>query len=362
MYLKEIAGNSELRQRINLSHQARAVLEQDRTLFLPGSSESGFYNDIIGNYKAWGNLSASQQLREQQAVWDRLFRDLLDNCVKAAVIEALPEDYLRQKREVVKTLNAEKGSSISIRLNNANFEKLYGEEFEKNVAVYNRPSVYLKELFEQFAKLPGCRREAFYFRDIIRTVASEAHVQDFTKAGIITNATRFRITLGRQSFFLRPYKLMADTEQQHVYLVGLSQVQGEAERITSFRLSTLAAESTTVEAADSGKAYLLTRGEKQDIEEKIRKNGVQYLVAQDQLLIKLQLNQYGEKLYHQKVHQRPAFIEKTAGGIYVFDCSERQIFNYFFSFGANVQILEPASLRHQFAESYRQAYKLYQNT
>ena len=87
---------------------------------------------------------------------------------------------------------------------------------------------------------------------------------------------------------------------------------------------------------------------------------MQYLIAQTQPLIRLQLSQYGEKLYHQKIHQRPAYVEKYGDGVYVFDCSERQIFNYFFSFGADVQILEPASLRQRFAESYLQAYNCYQ--
>lgn len=45
--------------------------------------------------------------------------------------------------------------------------------------------------------------------------------------------------------------------------------------------------------------------------------------------------------------------------VYVFDCSLRQAFNYFFSFGADAEILSPDELRNEFIENYSSALTIY---
>ena len=52
--------------------------------------------------------------------------------------------------------------------------------------------------------------------------------------------------------------------------------------------------------------------------------------------------------------------EQVEGDVYTFGCTPMQIRNYFLSFGANVEILTPQSLRQDFICVYRQALESYQ--
>ena len=52
--------------------------------------------------------------------------------------------------------------------------------------------------------------------------------------------------------------------------------------------------------------------------------------------------------------------EQVEADVYTFSCTPMQIRNYFLSFGANVQILEPQSLRQDFICAYREALESYQ--
>ena len=99
--------------------------------------------------------------------------------------------------------------------------------------------------------------------------------------------------------------------------------------------------------------------EKRAIEERICKYGVQYLVAENSMPVKVKFHYYGEKIFRQKTYLRPNPIGKPVDGVYTFACTERQAANYFFSFGRNVEILEPEKLRQNFALGYRQAAEMY---
>lgn len=61
-----------------------------------------------------------------------------------------------------------------------------------------------------------------------------------------------------------------------------------------------------------------------------------------------------------KLSSRPEKIEAlSTDDVYVFDCSLRQAFNYFFSFGADAEILSPDELRNEFIENYSSALTIY---
>ena len=78
-------------------------------------------------------------------------------------------------------------------------------------------------------------------------------------------------------------------------------------------------------------------------------------------LIGAKKKEKGTQTFLKKLHSRPVKNEeKSTEYEYVFDCSELQAYNYFFSFGADAEILSPPSLRQKFADSYAAASKLYQ--
>lgn len=358
--MKAVKGNEENKQRINLSHQAYMVLTQDYEQFRTAQSVSGFYNEIISRYMPQAKATNAVEMQLVKEEWNKILSLVRDQELKEKLLKKLEKEYLAKKKLAVQKSPHGKGTSFTIRLNNENFEKLYGKEAAIEMAVYDRPSQYIKEILEEFARLPGSRREAFYLQDLIGQLASEAHKRDFQQAGTISHHNIIGITLRGRRYFVRPYKILSDTEQAHLYLIGLSKNMYELdaeERIVSFRLTNLASSDAQVEVFQQKKA--LTRDEKLDIEERIRKNGVQYLVSQESERIKVRFHAGGEEMYRKKLHLRPICVEKTEDNIYIFDCSERQAANYFFAFGRNVEILAPEKLRQDFLTGYQRAYNLY---
>ena len=358
--MKAVRGNEENKQRINLSYQAYMVLTQDYEQFRAVQSVSGFYNDIITRYMPQAKATNAVAMQVVKEEWNKILSLIQDSDLKAKILRKLEREYLLKRKLAVQKSPHGKGTSFTIRLNNENFQKLYGEDAAVEMAVYDRPSQYLKEILEEFARLPGSRREAFYLHELIGKLASEAHKQDFQQAGTISHHNLIGITLRERQYVVRPYKILADTEQAHLYLVGMSKNLYEPdteERIVSFRLANLAASDVSIEVFQQKKA--LSRDEKLDIEERIRKNGVQYLVSQETERIKVRFHAGGEEMYRKKLHLRPVCVEKTEDNIYIFDCSERQAANYFFAFGRNVEILAPEKLRQDFLTGYQRAYNLY---
>ena len=70
--------------------------------------------------------------------------------------------------------------------------------------------------------------------------------------------------------------------------------------------------------------------------------------------------QKGKQSYQSRLYSRPEKIESlSTDDIYVFDCTQQQIFNYFFSFGADAEVISPESLRNRFLNTYENALKSY---
>ena len=351
--MKKSPYNEEQKQRINLSNYAEVVLRQDYVLYGRNTKWTGFLNEIISVYSIKNKISIDEdvnsyrkQLKEALACFD-------DSDKLNEIIETLVVDYQSKLREI-RFRNAPKGESILFRLNNENFNKLYGKNGKPILLGrdYERPSQYLKALLEEFTRLPMSEREALYFRGILREIRDVA----------IGNNHAVEVCIGSQIFHVRPYKVMQDTGAQHLYLVGKSRniTRHGEEKIASFRISNLDDNNSTYTLLAEEPENGLKKEENDEIEEKIRKVGVQYLV-EDSVIIKLRLDIKGKDMYKKKTQQRPVHIDKIGDDVYVFDCTTQQIVNYFFSFGCHAEILEPESLRRALKVGYQRAYELYNN-
>ena len=159
--MKAVKGNEENKQRINLSHQAYMVLTQDYEQFRTAQSVSGFYNEIISRYMPQAKATNAVEMQLVKEEWNKILSLVRDQELKEKLLKKLEKEYLAKKKLAVQKSPHGKGTSFTIRLNNENFEKLYGKEAAIEMAVYDRPSQYIKEILEEFARLPGSRREAF---------------------------------------------------------------------------------------------------------------------------------------------------------------------------------------------------------
>lgn len=326
-----VLGNEEHKQRINLSSFAQSVIEADRSVFDEQGSRSGFFNRIISGFREQANASIDAALARRQ-------ESLLENGHEEALVRALVEQHRQQLQQMIRTYP--QGDSVTFRLNNENFRLLYEDRIESGN--YASPSKYLKALFEEYATLSPSQREQVYFRALLDTLNAAID------AGYL-----LLVQLGQREFRVRPYKIMADPYNSHLYLTGLSRSGDDSrEVIASFRISRL--QNVRIRR-QKGR---LTADDRRDIEEKLRKTGVQYLIG-DVDQIRLQLTPQGRQAFLQRSYMRPT-PDKLEGDIYHFSCTPMQIRNYFLSFGKEVRILEPDALRQEFIDTYRQALESYQ--
>ena len=330
-----VLGNEEHKQRLNLSSLAHHVVEMDRGVLDEGGTLSGFLNRVISRF--WEEAEASVDI----AVEDRR-QQLCQAGVQSELVEPLADHYrqlLLQKKEAYP-----QGNSLSFRLNNENFDRLYVQRAEADN--YSAPGKYLKALVEEYARLSPSERERIYYRDLIRET-----LQPAIDAGYLLS-----VALGQRKFWVKPYKVMADPHNSHLYLVGMSRPEGspvDQGKIASFRITRLG--KVRHRSQPSGK---ITADERRDIEKKLQSVGVQYLIGEADR-IRLRLTPEGRREFLQRSYMRPV-PDKVEDGVYQFSCTHQQIRNYFLSFGAKVQILEPESLRQEFISVYRQALESYE--
>ena len=84
-----------------------------------------------------------------------------------------------------------------------------------------------------------------------------------------------------------------------------------------------------------------------------------YLVGKPEH-IKVKLTKNGKRAYQARFYSRPEKIESlSTDDVYVFDCTQLQIYNYFFSFGSDAEIISPVELREKFKRTLREALKIY---
>ena len=328
-----VLGNEDHKQRVNLSSFARSVIEIDLSVFNEGGSFSGFLNRIITSFRDLAEASVDLAAEDRQ-------RQLLMCGYDPEVVKRLVQDYRTQLTE--KNSQYPAGDSVVFRLNNQNFSLLY-EECAESTA-YSAPSKYLKALLEEYTRLPTSQRERVYYGPLIRQGLEPA----------LETGRLLEVRMGGKVFAVKPYSLMSDPFNSHLYLVGIAyQTDKTAQKqsIASFRVSRL--EGVKVKK-QSGK---LSPEEKRQIEKQLQQVGVQYLVGNSDH-IQVRLTPAGRQAFLQRSYMRPV-PEEIRGDVYYFNCTAMQIRNYFLSFGKDAEVLEPASLRKLFGKIYRDAAKVY---
>ena len=326
-----IIGNEDHKQRVNLSSLARSVIEMDQSVFAADGSLSGFLNRIITGFRESAQASIDLSARRQHS-------QLLHEGFETAIAEKLTARYRQELTARVGSYP--KGDSLMFRLNNQNFDLLYEQQAE--CSAYSAPSKYLKALLEEYTRLSPSDRERVYYHDLITGT-----IQPALDAGYL-----LELQMGDKTFTVRPYSLMSDPFNSHLYLVGMARrADKPQENLASFRITRL---SAVKQRRQKGK---LTAEEKAHAEKQLQQLGVQYLVGtQDH--IRVRLTQAGKQAFLQRSYMRP-IPEKVEADVYHFHCSPMQIRNYFLSFGKDAEILEPAFLRKEFAKIYKEAAKLY---
>ena len=339
--------NEEQKVRITLSNRARLTMAEDMDIFGVTKAAS-FINTVFTNFRSEATSSISLYLQQRKLELEQMFSDVspgIDS--KRFVIELL---LLNEKKEIQNTLSNYthlKGNSKLYHINNDNVKYLL-EDCEEDV-YYDRPGQYLRSIIEEYCALPFIKRERIFKKDTYDTIERACREQKILKVKADYYGKN-------QLFYVYPYKIVPDQLHTQSYLVCYSRKAEDEERdkiVASFSMARINVPTML------SKTFHLNKQEVSQIESQISKYSPAYLIGKPEL-VKVRLTEKGKRSYQSRLYSRPEKIEDLSSNeIYVFDCTHQQIFNYFFPFGADAEIISPEYLRNRFISAHQKALERY---
>ena len=236
-------------------------------------------------------------------------------------------------------------------------EKIAEFDFSTNPSFKKR--VVITYLLEQFTLLPLSEREIVYCYLQYTTIKQAMDKKELLIVKQLTG----------KEFEVKPFDIRIDENTLSYYFIGYSRLKGSSGDFEShsFKLSRIK------ECRSKHKEVILSYTEIKTIKEINDKFGSAYiprnLIKKDieKTIVRLTKNGY-KNLYLRIIsHQRPVPITPPKqiglnGEEYfdlTFDCSFQHIRNYFFSFGAEAEVISPLWLRELFMNDYKKALEIY---
>ena len=352
----------ENKQRINLSKNAAETLLRDaeilsrREFRTEGRLNSTILNHIFRCFFEAAESSVEQSVRRWREELEQQLEPLADTEEKSRVMELLTRNRREKIRKACTQRLKRKGISVNFRIDLGNLEHLVSENCQQEAEFYkNQVGEYMKAVLEEYAELPFVRRERIFCKEVCDEIQKALVNQNLLKLTLRSVSAETGL---HNVMYVKPYRILTDSEQLYNYLTGFSVLREEEGWLpVSVRLSSvLRCEVRLSSGFLSGKQI-------RELQRIIQLYGVQYMSNRNsEENIVVRLTPGGERLYGRMLHLRPAFTEKSREqpGVCIFTCSPRQAENYFFNFGAEAEILEPAWLREEFQKKYRAAAEVYE--
>lgn len=353
--------NEAQKIRISFSEKAMSIIEEDMNVFgVP--SRTAFINTVITNFHEDAVSSIFTCIEKYRSNLTKLLKDSEPDSSKIdKVIDKLVDQKKKSLRKQIDQFKANKDHSKLYYINDENVAFLFSDECmesdknnpdEGESSPYgDRPGLYIKCLLEEYCSLPFIKREQIFRKDIYDQINIACENKYILYVTVPFNEKK-------QTFCVYPYKIVADPMSTQDYLVCYSRKKEDKENdkiIASFSMSRI-----HISRLSRSRVFHLTQKERKEIDDKLARYSPAYLIGENEE-IHVKLTENGKQTFLKKLHSRPVKNEKkSTTDEYVFDCSEFQAYNYFFSFGADAEILSPLSLRQKFADSYSAASKLYQ--
>lgn len=352
----------ENKQRINLSKHAYDTLSHDASVFFPddftGVLPSGFINQIIRCFADSAEASIAALLRSRREDYACILAPMAPEPQRGQALELLLEAEKQRLLECRDQRLKEKGHSFSFRINRENLDQ-FRTAAVQDEAVYYQDNVgaYLKAVLEEYCTLPYVRRELIYYDAEVQCIRTAIALKKRLKLYL----RHSHLVTGGGTVYMKPYGLLQDSGKKYNYIVGMLSDSSDSDAFmyASIRLSSV------VRCSTMQKSGILSTGERREILRRIRSSGVPYLSSGIHTqIIKVRLTNNGVQMYNSMLHLRPMYSSKyrhNGAWIYEFDCLLWEAEIYFFKFGSDALILEPAELSKKFLKKYQAAAEQYQN-
>ncbi|MBR2257587.1 MAG: WYL domain-containing protein [Blautia sp.] len=344
--------NTEHKQRINLTSHARDILRNDREMFAPHLTSSGFINELLARLVPQEEASITEAInKRRQYIMLRLEKKNFTEQTTEEVCSAFLEPYRESLKE--KAVSWPKGTSVIFRLNNQNTELFYDPNWPDAAYYGHKPSKYMKALLEEYASHNLYEREGLFFHEWI-TLAEAAR-----NTGKLLRIVTMNRKEERYGWDLRVYGILPNEAGLFHYIVGRSVRSGglkSEESISSFRLSRL--KDVRIMSSEYSRSGSLSKAETREIEDRIENNQIQFLVGENEEFI-IALTKEGRQFYRQIQYMRPPLSYIDDDGYYHFNCTFYQAFQYFYRFGERAKIIKPELLKNRFLDEYRRAFEHY---
>lgn len=344
-------NNDEHKLRISLSTRALITITEDMSVF-GVTSVSNFINTVFANFYSDAKSSISLQLEQLRLELERRLTEEEKQIKKEIARDAIEWIIKLEENKLIKFKNDrlhndEKKSGKLYYISKENLHYLIDECNEEEY--YDRPGLYFRAVLEEYCSLPFVERVRIYKKDVYDIIEQAINESRQLKVNINSNESP-------QSFIVYPYTIMSDPLNSQSYLVCYSMKTGQSDRdkiVASFSMTRLNMPVMT------RKTFHLNKQEISNIKSQLEKNSPAYLIGKPEQ-IKVKLTKKGKVFYQSRLHSRPEKIEDLSSeNIYIFDCTQQQAFNYFFSFGADAEIIKPKELRERFKKTYESALKKY---
>ncbi len=341
----ELSMRETWQQWLSFSLNSWEVLNYDINSFenMPEKSSFGaFLNRIINNYADLAQCSIAEHKNEYMQIINEFDKNLDDD----------------NKERLLKCLVKAKKKSTDF---TAYVKRRFYLEMEtkqmlcdsQNDTYYDSIKEYLEAIIEEYVNLPYYERERIYFR------------KDFERIQkALSENVYIKIAIGNNDMKIRPLLIETDKSTNYNYLI-CTQDENGIENLMSLRLHHIKVIYKTKE-----KFKAMSKEEIKQLRSLVNQYSAPYLKGICDPIIKVRLTQTGMSNYKAWINQRPKYIgnpETIESGdekqfVLTFNCSKRQIQNYFFKFGADALITEPEDLRDLFSKMYDKASDLYKNT
>lgn len=340
------------KQHINLTESAWLFIEDDMHNFYLDEKNrqlSGFLNRIFKNFHEHAQASISIESSKLSMQMENLlsasaFKDV-DSKIKRRFSQMMIHTF--ETESIQSVTSYPKGEGRKFRINNENLGII--EDLMEDRYYDGSLGLYLKALFEEYARKPYYERERIFFSDYVEIIEQAIDKNLLLKVTLDSN----------RKFYLKPYSIVMDKYASFNYLVGYGQpikvTDVDEEHMSSFRLSRI--QDIKILQSKSGKIGV----EKQKkLQQELNIKGPQFLTS-EAVEIRIRLNKKGIEKYRTQIHLRPQYTRIENNQDYIFSCTETQAYYYFFKFGKDAVVLSPKSLRAKFKFDYETAINEYNN-